>query len=220
MSVRKTVRTYYFSVEGETEKWYLEWLCKQINEETSSKCNVSIKCKVEKNPVKMVKSMVITDKVNIWHLIDYESREKVHQDMFMKTIDNMKKAQKLGKKVKYSLGYSNLTFELWMILHKTECNCRCEDRKKYLKYINKEFAHSFQSIDEYKSEKNFKNCLNKLNLCDVNNAIKRSINIMKDRERDSKLELANGYCYYMANPSLEIWVPISQILKDTDLLKK
>ena len=28
---RKQTKKYYFSVEGETEKWYLEWLQKQIN---------------------------------------------------------------------------------------------------------------------------------------------------------------------------------------------
>lgn len=29
---RKQTKKYYFSVEGETEKWYLEWLQKQIND--------------------------------------------------------------------------------------------------------------------------------------------------------------------------------------------
>ena len=28
---RKECRKYYFSVEGETEKWYLKWLESQIN---------------------------------------------------------------------------------------------------------------------------------------------------------------------------------------------
>ena len=31
MNVRKRKIQYYFSVEGETEKWYLEWLQRQIN---------------------------------------------------------------------------------------------------------------------------------------------------------------------------------------------
>ena len=30
MSKRKENIKYFFSVEGDTEKWYLEWLCEQI----------------------------------------------------------------------------------------------------------------------------------------------------------------------------------------------
>lgn len=30
--MRKEKLTYYFSVEGETEKWYLDWLQDRINE--------------------------------------------------------------------------------------------------------------------------------------------------------------------------------------------
>lgn len=32
----------------------------------------------------------------------------------------MESAQNLGKSIKYKLGYSNFTFELWMILHKND----------------------------------------------------------------------------------------------------
>ena len=34
--MRKENMTYYFSVEGETEKWYLDWLQNCINECTVS----------------------------------------------------------------------------------------------------------------------------------------------------------------------------------------
>lgn len=35
--MRKENRTYYFSVEGETEKWYLDWLQSAINAEPVAK---------------------------------------------------------------------------------------------------------------------------------------------------------------------------------------
>lgn len=31
MIKRKSILKYYFSVEGDTEQWYLEWLQNQIN---------------------------------------------------------------------------------------------------------------------------------------------------------------------------------------------
>lgn len=33
--MRKENRIYYFSVEGETEKWYLDWLQDRVNAEQS-----------------------------------------------------------------------------------------------------------------------------------------------------------------------------------------
>lgn len=38
--MRKENRTYYFSVEGDTEQWYLEWLQKTINATPSATCTV------------------------------------------------------------------------------------------------------------------------------------------------------------------------------------
>ena len=32
--MRKETKKYYFSVEGETEKWYLDWLQKTINSDS------------------------------------------------------------------------------------------------------------------------------------------------------------------------------------------
>ena len=52
---RKECRKYYFSVEGETEKWYLKWLESQINSKDNAKYNVKIIAEVNKNPIKMVK---------------------------------------------------------------------------------------------------------------------------------------------------------------------
>lgn len=53
--VKKYTNKYYFSVEGETEKWYLEWLRDRINELDESRYKVSIDCKVEKDPYRRAK---------------------------------------------------------------------------------------------------------------------------------------------------------------------
>ena len=43
-SIRKENMTYYFSVEGETEKWYLDWLQNCINECDEAKYKVKLGC--------------------------------------------------------------------------------------------------------------------------------------------------------------------------------
>ena len=76
---RKITKKYYFSVEGETEQWYLKWLQNTINSSGKASCKVSIDCPVQKNPLKRAKSINNTGKVEIWHLSDYESNDEVHQ---------------------------------------------------------------------------------------------------------------------------------------------
>ena len=38
---RKITKKYYFSVEGETEQWYLKWLQNTINSSDKASCKVS-----------------------------------------------------------------------------------------------------------------------------------------------------------------------------------
>ena len=48
MTERKETRKYVFSVEGDTEKWYLDWLCKQINADENAKYRVLITAAVQR----------------------------------------------------------------------------------------------------------------------------------------------------------------------------
>lgn len=62
MANRKINKKYYFSVEGETEHWYLKWLQDIINNTEESICKVSNDCPVKKNPLKHAKSLTVTKK--------------------------------------------------------------------------------------------------------------------------------------------------------------
>lgn len=66
--MRKENYTYYFSVEGETEKWYLEWLQGCINASADAKCTVKLDVKIQKDPLVRVKSMTILGKTEITRL--------------------------------------------------------------------------------------------------------------------------------------------------------
>lgn len=59
---KKICLKYYFSVEGQTEKWYLEWLQKQINDNDKANCKVKFDIQVQKNPIKRVKSLNVLSK--------------------------------------------------------------------------------------------------------------------------------------------------------------
>ena len=96
MAKRKPTNKYYFSVEGETEQWYLKWLQDTINNTEKAACKVSIDCPVRKNPLKHAKSLTVTRKIEIYHFFDYESDEPLHVKGFQEALDNMKKAEKIG----------------------------------------------------------------------------------------------------------------------------
>ncbi len=219
---RKQNRQYIFTVEGETEQWYFEWLRDTINNNPDSKYTVSIISKVQQSPKKYAKTVIPLSTPLITHICDCESNSTEHITKFHNILGELKDANsKLGKKFKYELGYSNYTFELWMILHKKVCNGTLTNRKQYLPHINQAYQEKFQSLDEYKEEANFKRCLSKLSLNDVCNAINRAQNIMHSKTEILETPVCyKGFSYYKENPALTIWESIAIILKECGLFSE
>ncbi len=215
----KENRTYYFSVEGETEQWYLEWLQRIINSYSPAKYTVKLDSKIQKDPLARAKGLTILGKTNITHIFDRESEENVHVKHFQTTLDRMKMAQNIGKSITYHLGYSNFTFELWMILHKSDCNGSLAHRSQYLAPLNTAYDEKFENLDQYKHEDNFKRILQQLTLEHVCAAIQRSKTIMRrNQDYGYILQEYKKYKYYKENPALSIWESIEEILRECELL--
>lgn len=210
--MRRESIKFYFSVEGDTEKWYLEWLSKAINESPDAKYNISLDCKIQKEPIKYVKGLSVLSRVELVHVFDRESEDAEHKGQFTKTLRSMKEAGRL-RSIKYNIGYSNFAFELWMILHKLDCNGAKKHRKHYIGLINRAYGESFENLDEYKQARNFENVLKKLSLDDVLQAIRRSKAIMQhNKDVGYRLREESGFKYYEENPSLSIWEHIEKML--------
>lgn len=219
MASRKLNRKYYFSVEGETEQWYLQWLQRLINSNSSAACTVLLDARIEKDPLKRAKQITAPGKMQIWHFSDYESDSEQHRIEFKHVMDQMKKAMD-AKNLTYRFGYSNLTFDLWIILHKQDCYGSLADRNQYLRHINQAYGTSFLDMTEYKHEDNFKDCLSQLNLRNVIDAIERAkVIARRNRENGYTLQRYRQYGYYRENPSLDVWIAIEKILKDCKLLR-
>lgn len=218
--MRKENRSFHFSVEGETEEWYLDWLQNQINSSDEAKNTVSLKHKKQKDPLLYAKSQKFLYPSEVWHLSDYESAEPQHVQNFIRTMDRMREAEQYHKDLTYKFGYSNFTFDLWIILHKADCNGSLTDRSQYIQYINSAFKSKFCDMDEYKHENNFKSLLATCTLPDVVEAIKRSKAIMKKNVSVGYvLKKYKGFEYYDENPSLMIWQAIEVVLKKCGYLK-
>ena len=78
MSKQKARKKYYFSVEGQTEELYFEWLEKEINKCPDTSCRVSFDCQVEPDPIKRIKKMNIIEKTEIWHIYEIDKYDNAY----------------------------------------------------------------------------------------------------------------------------------------------
>ena len=218
--MRKEQKVYYFSVEGNTEKWYLQWLMQKINSSGSTRFIVKFSIKIEKDPIRFVKSMPILSKTEITHVFDYEGNSAEDTKVFTNVLDKMHKAEKQGKSIIYNLGYSNLTFELWILLHRDICDKCISGKFGYLEFINQKFEKNLTNIEEYKKENNFKKLLDMLSLDDVEQAIIRAKNIEEKRAETDDKEQYGKYTYYKHNPHVSLWMQIEKILKEVGVINK
>mgnify|MGYP004614441897 FL=1 len=213
---RKLRKNYYFSVEGETEKWYLKWLENQINNNDNALFKVNFTVYIQKDPIAAIKRITSVDNIEVIHVFDFE--EPQNEEAFKNTLSSMKKATRMKKVRKYNLGYSNYSFDLWIILHKSNMRIKRTHRSDYLSDINRNFNTHFESMSKYKEETNFKRLLNSLTLDNVINAISNAEKIEQQNMRDYKKISHCGYEYYRENPSLSIHKCVKEILKTVGLL--
>lgn len=221
--MRKESKKYYFTVEGETEERYFKWLMKEINNYKDATQKVNFNIEVVSNPISYAKSFHLPYPIVAFHITDRESASEDHESRFKKTLEQMYIVTKdLRNKIyKYRLGYSNLTFELWLILHRIDCFAAVNRWRDYLPLINKAFNAKFQSIKEFKREKEFNKILNTLTLVDVIDAIERVKRITMQNERNSyRNHRYKKQSYYRENPSLSVHEIIELILKEVGILKK
>lgn len=213
MASRRQADKYWFSVEGETEKWYLEWLCGAINADPRATRKVAFDVKVEKNPLKRAKSLNVVGKAEVWHVFDLEDESDLHVRQTQDTLKRMRDAGKLGRGVKYMSAYSNFTFELWILLHKLDMRAPLNHRTGYLKLVNREFGENYQDLDEYKHEGNFKRALAQLTLDDAVAAVGRAKKIAADNEEHGCRFVDHcTYRYCLDNPATDLWIVVEKVL--------
>ena len=218
MTKRLESRQYVFSVEGETEYWYLKWLQNQINNCPNRKYNALIKPWVDKSPRHFSKRLTAKTTPHIIHLCDIEGNEQENIVNFNNILTEMKNVR-VQKGIYYILGYSNFTFELWIILHKIDCSASLDCRRNYLEFIRRAFGENFENLNHYKQEDNFKKCLKQITIDDVRSAICRAERIMTINNKNGKiLNKFEGYVYYLDNPALSVHEIVKKILLECGVM--
>lgn len=218
MIERLETRKYTLTVEGETEHWYFHWLQAQINACPNRTANASIQAPVEQSPRKFYKRTTARVTPMVYHICDVESADESHVKKFEGILTEMKEAQK-QKGIQYCLGYSNFTFELWMILHRENCRGPLTQRSQYLNLINKAYDENFETLEKYKQEGNFERCLSKIGLDDVRTAIQRANMITESNKTNGNpMRKYRGFAYYLDNPSLSVHEAVQMIMEECGVL--
>jgi len=219
MSKKLEGSTYSLTVEGQCEKLYFEHLKNLINNCPTKRyhCVYKPEIRVKKSPFSHAKSFPSLG-IPFFHIQDIEDHnDKFQREKFEDLLRDIKQAKRI---VDYKLGYSNLTFDLWMCLHKKDMVVSRGHRKEYVIDINNAFNKHFEDIDDYKKEQEFKNILETITLDDVKAAIKRAKKIRYNNENglsnipnQRKVKHSN-FEYFCENPDLNIHEIVEQMLKD------
>ena len=113
------------------------------------------------------------------------------------------------------MGYSNLTFDLWMLLHVDDMGGTVANRDKYLNPINRCFNKSFSRLDDYKDHDAFDKILKAfVSLDSIRKAVARADAIRKWNVTNHKEKCEhNGFCFYKDNPDTTVDKVIKKIFE-------
>lgn len=211
--IKKESRSFNISVEGmNCERLYFLHLAKLINESGSNKYNLKVNPKVA-SPMQYAKRIAARPSdsknrkklpyIHVQDIEDYDS--EYHRKKFYAIIDEMRNAEsEFG--MSYILGYSNYTFELWMLLHVADMTHSVQDRHSYLAPINRWFNKNYSDIDEFKAEAEFQSILDDyVTLDSIKQAICRAERLVgMNQEEHKKKENYHGFTFYHENPDLSV----------------
>lgn len=97
--------------------------------------------------------------------------------------------------------YSNLNFDLWLLLHKQNYTKKVQDNGAYAKLIKSKY--NLETSSSIKSKASMEKILKQIEIEDVKRAIAYSNNIMNNKLESDKIFVKRGFCYY-ENPSMNI----------------
>ncbi|MBT3319596.1 MAG: RloB domain-containing protein [Clostridia bacterium] len=224
--MRKLSKQFFISVPGETEQWYFEYLQSLTYRDDRAKFVAKISSKKYTSPRKHVRALpVLSDDIRASHICDYESNDGQHVTAFKGVMDEAKEIRdNCGTSrciADYTLGYSNFTFDLWMVLHKATGCAPVSHRRQYIGHINDAFGTDYSFIDDYKKEDNFKKILSQIELDDVLQAVInaekiRSYNLENKRQWHRQYK---GFEYNLKNPDLTINEVVKRILSECGVIE-
>lgn len=206
---------YFCSVEGLQEKLYLGHLQMLINNCSSAKFRVSIKTKLVGGGSPLVvceKALrnfsfsskdIAVKEGRVFAVFDYDFKD----ESFIKAI-------RLCKKEKILAAYSNVCFDLWLVLHKKHCAKKISVADGLVNDVRK--AYKLDDDADIKDETIIDKILSQIDIAKIKIALKNSNEINLEREKDESF--LNGNNGIFEQPYVNFVKLVEKILGDCELL--
>ncbi len=190
--IKREFRCYY---EGEQEKKYFEYIAKKIREINP---DISIKFKKLNKLNVLDESSTNVPKLAVF---DYDS----NKSEFEKKVKNCKRTRVL---------YTNLNFDLWLLIHKMQFTKTVLDNNDYIDKIRKKYG--LDQTANIKTEDNINKILSQIEISDVKTAIKNAEKIMNAKLESDKKYVNKKFSYY-DNPSMSIHEFFKELFNDLNI---
>lgn len=199
-------KTYLCVCEGQQEELYLKhiaYLLKKLPE------RIVTFNTIYGFPDRLKNSYTEYDNVA---LFDYDFKD-IQFENNIKICDDLKKLnkstkRKSGKKVYHA--YSNVNFDLWLLLHKEDYNKPVYNTNAYIKDVRR--IYGLGSEDDIKNKNVIEKILSQITLDNVKEAIIRAENIRKRKIDTDKKIIGSSFCY--SNPDFSIHKFLQIVLSD------
>lgn len=193
-------KTYRCVVDGQQEKMYLKHLGKMLSDfpQIQISFNISIG-----NPKILEKSY---EEYNSAFLFDFDNdRRKFEENLDMCiTLNNKQK-----DKTVYS-AYSNICFDLWLVLHKEDYFKHVTNNNDYVDLVRE--LYGLEKTANIKSERVIRKILDQITLNDVNDAIYRAKKIRKEKQETDIIMTQSSKGKYYDNPDIELYRFIEDVI--------
>ena len=176
-------RQYVAYFEGLQEKLYFNYIAELIKKEYP---NIQIKFNSIKNLPALSRNSTIMKKIAIY---DYDMNEV-----------EFRKRANINKNIE--IYYSNVCFDLWLLLHKTMYEKVVNSPSDYENDIKKFYA--LNNNVNIKQERIINKILEQISLDEVKNAIKNSKNIINRKLNNDFIKINNKFGYY-DNPATNLY---------------
>ncbi len=194
-------KTYRCIVEGQQEQMYLKHLAKLLSDFPNIVVTFNTSLG---NAYELTKSYEEYDKACLFDF-DFNKTE------FENNLLICSKLNKPKQKYKVYHAYSNVCFDLWLLLHKTDYWCSVTSNDAYVEDIIKEYKLPKES--NIKNEKIIDAILKEISLADVKLAVSRAKKI-KVRKLLGDVHRVNSTEYY-DNPDFSLHTFIEMVINET-----
>lgn len=187
--IKREYRCFY---EGQQEEMYFDHIAKKVKETNP---NISLKFKKLAKLKTLENSSTDVPKIAVFdydlNKIEFENKVKLCNET--------------------RILYSNLNFDLWLVLHKKQYRRTVQNNNAYVDEIRN--LYNLPNNANIKAKGNIQKILEQIELRDVKRAIENAEEIMNGKMEKDKIYVKRKFSYY-PNPSMSINEFFKELFED------